>query len=212
MRKYLVAAVVLLSLAMLLPSCSVSPGSQGQAGATANFRLLVSDEPNDIGDFSSLDVAISKIGVLAADSDNWTEITVDPPQTVDLTILQGDNASAVWEGAIPSGNYTKVFVYVDNVTGVLAGSSGQSSTNATVKLPGGKLQISKPFTVSNVGGSAIVSFVFDITVIKAGESGKYILKPQVAASGVSKNYNDVTPATSPTSGKNTEPKGRGKNH
>jgi hypothetical protein len=69
MRKHSYVALVLPSLAILLPSCSVTPGSQGQAGSTTNFRLLVSDEPNDIGDFSSLDITISKIGVLTADSD-----------------------------------------------------------------------------------------------------------------------------------------------
>ncbi len=205
MKKYLAAALVLIMSAMLLPSCSAAPtGLQDQSGGNTNFRLLVSDEPNDIGDFFSLNVAISKIGVLSADTDNWTEIDVNPAAVVDLTKLQGDNASAVWTGSIPSGNYTKVFVYVDNVTGVLADNSTGTrlaGDNATVKLPSGKLQISKPFAVTQVDGSAIVSFVFDITVIKAGQSGKYILKPQVSASGADQHFNDVTAGSSQSQGK-----------
>ena len=205
MKKYLAAALVLLLLAMVLPSCSAAPtGLQNQSSGNTNFRLLVSDEPNDIGDFYSLNVTISEVGVLSADTDNWTEVDVDPPAVVDLTKLQGDNASEVWTGSITSGNYTKVFIYVDNVTGILADNSSgtpQAGDNATVKLPGGKLQISKPFEVTQVDGSAIVSFVFDITVIKAGKSGQYILKPQVAASGADQHFNDVTAGASQSEGK-----------
>ena len=183
---------------------------QSQSGSNANFRLLVSDEPNDIVDFYSMNVTISRIGVLSADTDNWTEVDLPAPVSVDLTKLQGDNASSVWEGPIPSGNYTKVFVHVDNVTGILSDNVGGSGKNVTVKLPGGKLQISKPFTAAADG---TLSFVFDITVIKAGESGKYILNPQVAESGAEKNFNDVTPSA-PGQEKNNapnDPKGRGKN-
>ena len=67
---------------------------------------------------------------------------------------------------------------------------GGKPNNATVKLPSDKLQISKPFTVA-VDGS--VSFVFDITIIKTGQSGQYILKPQIGESGAGQHFNDVTP-------------------
>lgn len=186
MKTFLAAILSLMLLAVVLPSCSGGLASQSQSRATGNLRLMVSDEPNDIADFSSLSVTVSKIGVLSDGSDNFTEITVNPAVTFDLTKLQGDNATEVWSGGIASGNYTKVFVYVDNISGVLNGE------NVTVKLPGDKLQISKPFTVAADG---TVSFVFDITVIKAGNSGKYILKPQVAASGADQKFNDVTPSS-----------------
>jgi len=204
MRKYLAAILALALLTMVLPSCSGGIAPQGQSGSTGDFRLLVSDEPNDITDFTSVNVTISKVGVLSADSDNWTEINLVAPLIVNLVDLQGDNATEVWTGKIVAGNYTKVFIYVDNVTGVLRDSP---SDNATVKLPGDKLQISKPFMVAADGS---VSFVFDITIIKAGQSGKYILKPQIGASGAAQPFNDVTPAA-PKHEKDTVPKGQGKN-
>jgi hypothetical protein len=49
-----------------------------------------------------------------------------------------------------------------------------------VKPPSEKLQIMKGFTV---GDGQNVSFVFDITVFRAGNSGKYILKPVIGESG-----------------------------
>jgi hypothetical protein len=184
MKRLLAATLSLILLAVVLPSCAAGPVGQSQPGGTGQLRLMVSDGPNDIGDFTSVNATVSKFGILSADTDNWTEITLDNPVTFDLTKLQGDNATSVWDGNIASGNYTKVFIYVDSVTGILGGD------NVTVKLPGDKLQISKPFTVAP---DSTVSFVFDITIIKAGNSGKYILKPQLAASGADQPIHDVTP-------------------
>jgi hypothetical protein len=209
MKKYLAAAMVIGLLAMFIPGCSAGPFVQNEP-ASGNLRLMVSDEPNDIGDFYSVKVTISNIGFQEKDADGFTEYEVNPPRTVDLTKLQGKNASEVWEGPVVSGNYTKVFVYVDNVTGILNGAgAGQdpvAGENVTVKLPSGKLQISKAFEVKEDG---TITFVFDITVIKAGQSGKYILKPQIAESGADQPVNDVTPAAGQANDEDSNGKGEG---
>ncbi|WP_042665399.1 DUF4382 domain-containing protein [Haloferax sp. ATB1] len=95
--------------------------------------------------------------------------------TVDLTELQGDNASLVGEYGVPEGNYTKVFVHVSDVNGTL-----KTGEQVNVKLPSNKLQLNTDF---EVGNGESVDFVFDITAFKAGGSGKYILKPVVSESG-----------------------------
>lgn len=58
----------------------------------------------------------------------------------------------------------------------------------TVKLPSGKLHISQPFEVTNGG---VTEFVYDITVIKAGKSGQYIIQPQITESGPDKDFEEV---------------------
>jgi hypothetical protein len=194
MMKYLGATLfIILAATMLLGCLGVQQGSQAQPTAgNVNFRLMISDEPNEITNFYSLNVTITKIGwEKDGDSDNWT---VEPPTSVDLTQLGGDKATEIWNGHLVSGNYTKVFIYTENTTGVLynADRTGPGS-NATVKLPSGTLQISKPFTISEEDGSSLVNFVFDVTVIRAGGSGKYILKPQIGESGPNKPFNEVTP-------------------
>ncbi len=201
MRKILTAVLALMMLAVFLPSCTAEV-----AKADTNFRLLVSDEPNDIGDFYSVNVTVSEIGILSADSDNWTTYKVN--RTFDLVKLTGDNATEIWDGLIASGNYTKVFIYVDNVTGILkkVGAENQPGDNATIKLPSGKLQISIPFMVTRTGDNSTVDFVFDITIIKAGNSGKYILKPQIGESGPDQPYNDVTPKGEKNKNKNNNGK------
>ena len=199
MKKCLVVAAILVLMALVATGCAGVPSSTPTSptpapaptptGEGVNFRLLISDEPNAIGEFQNLNVTISRIGVhQAGNGGGWIELDPEVGE-VDLTLLQGDNATAIWSGNITAGDYNKVFIYVDNVTGVLKGDG-----TANVKLPSNKLQISKPFTVNETGE---VNFVYDITVVKAGKSGKYILKPQIAQSGADQPFNEV-----PRKGKN----------
>jgi Domain of unknown function (DUF4382) len=143
-----------------------------------NFVFQISDAVNAIADFSSLDVTIEKIGVL--DGDGWIEFAPETP-TVDLVQLPGDISQAIWRGDLPEGDYSKVYIYVSSVQGILK-STGQS---VDVKLPGNKLQINHNFKVS---ASGITSFTFDLTVKANGNPKhglKYQLSPQVDESGAS---------------------------
>lgn len=189
-------------------SSSVDTEDAVSAGGAVNFRFLISDEKNDIEDFKHLYIVISSIGVReAGDSGQWITLDLkDDPDGdniigIDLRPLEDENALVLWSGNIDAGDYDKVFIHVDNVTGILDDGGG----TAEVKLPSGRLQISKPFTV----GDEVANFVYDITVVKAGTSGKYILKPQIAESGADQEFNDVTPQgqTAQNQGQNKEQNG-----
>ena len=200
MRKYFVTVTILALVAVLAAGCAVAPSpapTPTPAPERANFRLLISDEVNAIGHFASLNVTISSIGLQRGGEPGvWVTENITPPETADLTKLTGDSATELWNGHVEPGEYTKVFIYVDNVTG---------NPPEDVKLPSNKLQISKPFTVSD---NTTTSFVFDVTVVQAGKSGKYILKPQIAQSGHDKPFNLVKPRGKPeVTGK---PEGKGK--
>ena len=144
-----------------------------------NFVFLMSDDVNAIGDFDSLNVSVSKVGLLlGGESGQWVEFETEVKE-VDLTLLQGDKTQEIWRGNVPEGQYTRVFIYVTDVRGVLK-ETGQT---VEVKLPSQKLHISKSFQVT---ADTVTSFTYDLTVIATGspQSGiKYILKPQVDQSG-----------------------------
>ncbi|NHN43540.1 DUF4382 domain-containing protein [Halorubellus sp. JP-L1] len=108
----------------------------------------------------------SKAGWVTKDVDN---------RTVDLTNLKGANATAIGNLSVPAGEYDKVFVYVSDINATL--TNGES---VNVKLPSSKLQINKEFELT---ANSTPDFVFDINVHKAGNSGKYILRPIVSESG-----------------------------
>ncbi len=149
-----------------------------------NLAFLISDDVNAIDDFQSLNVSISKIGLHLGDEESqWIELEPEV-EVVDLTLLQGDKAQEIWRGNVPEGQYTKVFVHVSNVSGILEATGMPVS----VRLPSERLQISVPFEIT---GDSIVNFVYDVTVIKAEESGQYILKPQVGQSGADQKFERI---------------------
>jgi hypothetical protein len=178
-------AIVLSLLAVIdVALCALMPGgTPAPAFAQANFRLLISDEANAIGDFQSLNVTITSIGVHGGPWGGPIEIELDPAVTVDLVPLQGTNAMEIWNGTLPPGHYTKVFIYIGEVNGTL-----KNNTTANVFVPSGKLQIPESFNITITADGFIVNFVFDITVVKAGESGRYNLLPQIAQSGPGKPF------------------------
>lgn len=143
-------------------------------GGTVNF--YVSDEQNAIDAFAHVNVTVSKVGFQrGGENGSWVERDVDNA-TVDLTQLQGANATMLERFDVPNGTYTKVFVHVSEIDGTLAGGE-----RVTVKLPSEKLHVNQQFTV---GDGEAVDFVFDITVVEAGKSGKFVVKPVVSESGV----------------------------
>ena len=181
----------------------------------ANFRFLISDEENDIQDFEHLYVTISEIGVQqGGESGEWILLEPDSDPDgddipgIDLRPLEEDNALLLWSGNLTAGEYTKVFIHVSDVSGVLI----ETGELVDVKLPSEKLQISKPFEVKT---DSVTSFVFDVTVVAAGseQSGiKYILKPVVQESGSDQKFERVkTKEKQLPPGRTSFPPGQGGN-
>jgi uncharacterized GH25 family protein len=180
LHAIVVASIVLLAgcAGGIANSPTPDTGQTDSAPATdaGTVAFYISDEENAIDDFRHLNVTVTRVGFerASADGGGWVEREVDN-ETVDLTELKGPNATLVDEYNVPNGTYSKVFIHVDEVNATL-----QNGQQVRVKLPSEKLQIQKEFTVEN-GSEA--NFVFDIAVHKAGNSGKYILKPVISESG-----------------------------
>ena len=176
--------------ALLLAGCSApaTTSSSGDGPDDVNFRLLISDQPTAIDDFEELWVTISRIGLVpAADSNaGQTEIVLDPVLSVNLVELVDENAVAAWEGYIPEGEYSKVFLYVDSVDGLLVGSEEPIN----IKLPSNKLQLDYNFAVEEGNDGSVTNFVYDITVIRAGNSGMYLLQPHLGQSGPDQQFKE----------------------
>ncbi|QZY00896.1 DUF4382 domain-containing protein [Halobaculum rubrum] len=141
----------------------------------SSMDFYLSDEQNAMGDFAHLNVTVTTVGLhRAGDEGGWVEKDVDD-RSVDLTTLLGANATKLGTFGVDNGTYDKVFVHVDGIDATL-----ENGDSVNVKLPSNKLQLNTEFTV---GDGEEVDFVYDMSVFKAGNSGKYILKPVVSESG-----------------------------
>lgn len=175
-----------------------------QPNAEGNFAFLISDEVNDIGDFQELNISISKVTLhLGGDEENRIEFTPEV-QAVNLADLQGNRAQEVWRGDIPEGEYSKVVLEVSQVSGILL----DGGEEIEIRLPSGKLQISKPFQVTS---GEVTSFVYDLTVVRAGSSGQYIIKPQIGQSGAGQDFVRVKPEEPPEDNGRPPKTNKGKN-
>lgn len=143
-----------------------------------NFVFLISDDVNAIADFESVNVTINKVGLLT--DAGWIEFEPEV-KTVELALLPGEKTQAIWRGNLQEGHYSKVFIYVSHVEGILK----ETGKTVDIKLPGNKMQINSDF---DIRADSVTGFVFDLTVISKGNSNngaRYILKPQLDESGAS---------------------------
>lgn len=99
--------------------------------------------------------------------------------TVDLTELIGRNAMIVSETNLTPGKYTKIELYVEEVNATL--NNSENNIYADVKVPSGKLMITKFFEINS---GETTSFVFDINVVQKGNKEEYNLHPVISESGV----------------------------
>jgi hypothetical protein len=186
---------------LVLAGCSggVPGGDDGSTGATGSVTFYVSDQPGAIEDFEHLNATITEVAVKPAtdgtdgeeDDGNdteWQRYDVDE-RTVDLTALRGDNATTLDTYDLPAGEYEAVSLSVSKIDGTLTG--GES---ANVKLPSDSLKLQTPFTVES--GESL-EYVFDVMVVKSGQSGMYVLRPVISESGTDVPIREVGPNGQP---------------
>jgi hypothetical protein len=127
------------------------------------------EEPTTPGPESTLEsLTDAPESVADAEADEWVLREVNET-AVDLTELQGDNATLLSRMTLPNGTHDRVRLHINDVNGTLAGSE-----QVIPKLSSERLRLDSRFTVGDGEG---VDFVYDTTVFEAGNSGKYILKP-----------------------------------
>jgi hypothetical protein len=154
--------------------------SLNSAGISAenNFRLMVSDAPADIEDFQYLIVEFSKIRIFK-ESENGNEDEKDFEErnitvSVDLTQVIGEKSSEILSTNLVPGIYSKIELYVESI------EAKANDEIAEVTIPGEKLQIVKPFEITE---NSQTVFIFDIEVVKKGPTNTYNLFPLISKSG-----------------------------
>lgn len=159
---------LLLAPALLLAGCT--------GGDTGTLNLRVTDAPDAIGDFSSLNVTVEKITLTG--KDGGTKDYTPSSGTFDLTKLTSGNVTTIFGGAVDAGNYTKLTLHVKDAKGVLAADGSQ----VDVKAPSGQLFLTTQFEVAQ---GKETDFLFDIQVHQQGNDA-YIFQPNATGSGPGK--------------------------
>lgn len=170
--------ILIFSIAMIASGCAANGNTS--SSDTGELNLYISDRPAEIDNFDYLNVTVSKVRLFAEveNSSNESFRSFNISETVDLTQLKGDNATSVLQESIEAGNYSKMELESSGIAAQVNGSSVE------VKLPSGKLQLTKSFEVRP---NETTEFVFDIQVALRGNQQNnqgYILRPVISQSGV----------------------------
>jgi len=167
-------------------------GGGGSAAADGSLRVALTDAPSC--GYDHVYVTIQKVSVnqssTASDTDGgWTDLTLTPARQVDLLTLTNGVLEELGSMPLAAGHYSQIRLVLAANTGTgssALANSVQPTGGALTALttPSGQqsgLKLQANFDVQP-GQMADVVLDFDAcaSIVKAGNSGQYILKPVIS--------------------------------
>ena len=175
MKKYILLMAIAMIMSLGFQSCS-----EDKISNTAKVQLKLIDAP---GDYEEVNVEIIDIQYNSSGTeDGWTSFTPvgGYPINIDLTELIAGNSLLLADEIIPSGMLKQIrLVLSDNNTLVIEGvASPVHLDTPSAQQSGLKLNLE---TILEAGFSYTFILDWDVqkSIVKAGNSGKYILKPVI---------------------------------
>lgn len=177
---------------LLVAGLAACGGGGGGTSVAQNgtLRLALTDAP--ACGYDAVNVTIEKVRVhqssSASDADGgWSEIVLNPAKRVDLLKLQNGVLEELGQMPLPTGKYTQLrLILADNAgTNPPANSVVLTSNKSEValKTPSGQQSGVKTHINVDIAANQLADFVLDFdackSVVVAGNSGQYLLKPVV---------------------------------
>jgi hypothetical protein len=174
--------------AAVLAACG---GGGGGGSADGTLRVALTDAPSC---YEHVFVTVEKVRVHksggAADSDaGWSEIILSPPRKIDLPTLTNGVLEELGTTALPAGQYSQVRLVLASNSGTGTATMANSvqpfgGALTALDTPSGQQSGLKMQVHFEVVAGQTVDLVLDFdackSVVKAGNSGKFILKPVVS--------------------------------
>ena len=186
----IVSTGLLATLVLVLAACSGGDNTNISNGTTGTLHMALTDTP--ACGYDAVNVTIQKIRVnksaSASDSDSgWSEIMLNPAKRIDLLSLQNGVLADLGQTPLPAGKYTQLrLVLAGNDSSLPLANSviPTGGTETPLKTPSG-LQTGLKMNVDfDVLANQMIDLVLDFnackSVVKAGNSGKYLLKPVIS--------------------------------
>ncbi len=179
------AALLFTSLA-LLAGCGGGDGDS--SSSTGTLSVAMTDAPACGYDnvFVTVEkVRVHKSGDAEETDEGWHEIVLDPAKRIDLLELTNGVLAELGQTDLPAGTYTQMrLVLADNETTPMANAvvlSGSQGEEVELTTPSGQqtgLKMNLDVTVEpDKVARVVIDFDACKSVVKAGASGKYLLKP-----------------------------------
>ncbi len=175
--KSVLGTVVTIMVLLLMVNCDSDNSNKNE---TARVQLKLVDEP---GDYLEVNIEIIDIQYKSSDEEeSWESFTpeVGYPINVDITELIAGNSLLLTDEVLPVGVLKQVrLVLSDNNTLKIEGEEGLIPLDTpSAQQSGLKLNLDEELEAGFVY-SFILDWNVQKSIVKAGNSGKYILKPVI---------------------------------
>jgi hypothetical protein len=180
-----------LAAATLLAACGgggdSTPQTPAGTGSSGTMRLSLTDAPSC--GYDNAFVTVDRVRVhqssSAVDGDaGWSEVVLAAPQRVDLLTLNNGTLLPLGQTELPAGTYTQMRLVL------AANSASNPLANAITPSGGAETALTTPSGAQSglkmnvnlvVPSGQVADFAIDFdackSFVKAGNSGKYLLKP-----------------------------------
>ena len=191
LAKRVVTAAFLAGLGGLA-ACGGGGGSGSSSDGQGTLRMSLTDAP---ACYDHVYVTVQQVRVHQSSSaeapdGGWIDLPLAAPQRVDLLTLTNGVLSELGQTELPAGTYNQIRLvlaangntapYANSI--VLAGDA--TNTEIPLKTPSGQQSGLKLNAQLDVEANEVLDVVLDFdackSIVKAGNSGQYLLKPVIA--------------------------------
>jgi hypothetical protein len=171
------AVAVLFAIAVLGASCTKSP--DGPAGSSSHLDVYLTDAP---GDYLGVWIDIQKIMVQAPSSDSaggWTEVPLLRPGLYNLLNFRNGADTVLGGVDLAAGKVSQIRLVLGNDNYlILKDSTKVPLTTPSAQESGLKLNVDADLK-AGIPYALVLDFDAGRSVVEAGQSGKYLLKPVI---------------------------------
>ncbi len=183
--KFIVPGLALAVLA----ACGGGGGGNSSA-ETGTLKVALTDAP--ACGYDAVNVTIQKVRVHQSstandDASGWSEITLNPARKVNLLNLTNGVLEELGQTPLPTGKYTQLrMILAENTAATPLANSviPTGSSEVALRTPSGQQSGVKTNINIDIAANQLADFVLDFdackSVVVAGNSGQYLLKPVVS--------------------------------
>ena len=172
-----------------LAACGGGGGGTAATTDSGSLRLALIDAP--ACGYDAVNITVEKVRVhqsaSAADADGgWSEVVLSPARRINLLNLTNGVLDELGQTPLPAGKYTQLRMVLADNTGTNPFANSVKPTGlaeAAMKTPSGQQSGVKANINIDVAANKLADFVIDFdackSVVTAGNSGQYLLKPVI---------------------------------